>query len=257
MAQFHISIQWLISYIGTGFHIWLLGAALLYLLLFEHEAPVRRLFLGYSAVWAVLYFCPVTPLVLGKLIGNDIYWRCIWLLPMPVIIAFAMVKAWERIQKTWQKAGLILLFVCLICITGKNVYFPDGHFEKAYNLQKVPVLTATADAIIHENLEEDEPIVMLATSNISDYIRQYDPQVRQLYGRRSAVGGFRNGSIYINRPVVNTKTVCRFAIVAKCNFIVLPKAATDSAIMSAFQYEVVGEVGEYYVWKNRALYASE
>lgn len=248
--QIKIAVHWLVSYIGTGLHIWLLGAALLYIILFEREKMLRRLFLGYTALFAVVYFCPATIWLLVKFIGQDVYWRVLWLLPTPVIIAFAMVKGWERVKKIWQKAALLLLFLCVICFTGTNVYLQSNQFEKAYNWQKIPELPATVCSVIRDHLEEGEQARIVSTWDVANYIRQYDAGIQQLYGRSNAVAGFSKFIYAVNRESVKTRSLCRRARILKCNFIVLPKTAVEESVMHHFKYEVVDEVDNYYVWKD-------
>lgn len=249
MEQLNIAVQWAVSYLGTGLHIWLLGAALLYLLFSCRNHKIHRLFLCYTALFAVLYFCPLTVKVMGSCIGTGVYWRMLWLLPTPVIIAYAMAKSWERLKKTWQKAALLCAFCCLICLSGRNVYLQGGPFEQRQNWQKIPYLPAAVCSIIRGSLEENEEALLVSTWDVVGYVRQYDAGIGLIYGRRGRIPGFAELIGPINSGTADTHLLCLRTLQLGGNYIALPKDELDPEMMRKFGFEVVGEAENYYVWK--------
>ena len=69
------------SYNGTGMQMALFFACLVYLLVQKKEKEKRYLFAGYTLLFFILCFCPVTAKLIMECIGGEVYWRMFWLLP--------------------------------------------------------------------------------------------------------------------------------------------------------------------------------
>ena len=75
------------AYMGTGLiAIWFL-IALLYLFLREERKAVRILFVYVPAVVLVLFFNPLFAGVMNAHLGDEIYYRILWLLPVTPTLA--------------------------------------------------------------------------------------------------------------------------------------------------------------------------
>ena len=251
MEQLEIAAGWLKLYVGDGMHMVLLAAALLYIILYEKEKIRRILFAGYAVLFVLLYFCPLVIFGMGKLIGSLVYWRMLWLLPTPVIIAYAMVMAWKRMAPGWKRTGLAVLFSLAICLTGQNVYLQNTPFTEAANLQMVPALAASVCTIIRDICREDESVLVAAPEELTWYIRQYDAGIGQVYGRR---GGARTGGKRIRRQLLKDKIypdiLCQDAREIGCNFIVLTDKGKRVKLMEDRGFAVVGRVDNYVIYKD-------
>ena len=88
-----IAIEKLLLYIGDSWQYGLFLAALLYLLFSKEEKKTKRFFVSYTIVFLVVFFCPITAkIIMDYCIGQSVYWRMLWLLPIPLFIAVAGTK---------------------------------------------------------------------------------------------------------------------------------------------------------------------
>lgn len=251
MEQMKMAAQWLQKYTGEGLHFLLLFAALLYILFCERDRTVRRLIAGYALVFAAVYLCPLTAGLITRMIGDDVYWRMLWLLPSPVIMAYAMVRAWERSTKRWARLALPLVFACLICLTGKNVYLQDTPYERAANPQKIPSSPAAICDIINADREEGEHALVAAPADMVGYIRQYDGSIGQVYGRREVIAGGYGIRRVLTRSAIVSKRLCARARALGCNYLVVPRTAVSRKKMRENGFAVIGQVGSYTVFADR------
>ena len=162
-------------YIGESWQPALLLLALLYILLSKEEKDKRRLFAAYTGIFAALYFCPVTAkIIMDYCIGELVYWRMFWLLPIPMILAYAATRIWNR-----QKSRALR-----VVLSGRCVYGSDGPFQKAGNILKLPPEVCWACDMMRGNAPEDGEIRVTAPEELVSFIRQYAPDIKLAYGRR-------------------------------------------------------------------------
>lgn len=251
-GQLKMAAGWLQSYIGSGWHMVLLVFAVVYILFQKQERTHRRLLAGYACLFTAVYFCPLISWFLTRFIGEFVYWRMLWVLPMPLILAYAMVKMWANRKYKWQRAVLLIIFAGSIVLTGENVYLAEGSpYEKAVNLEKVPESPAAICALINENREEGEHAMLAAPADMVGYIRQYDGSIEQVYGRRGKV---RPGGNYIIRQLSREKLQYRGLTnrlrELNCNFIALPEGESRIQRMKKYGFEKIGQVGSYVIYKD-------
>lgn len=68
--QLNMSVSWLRDFNDEGLHFILMFLALIYILISKKEKYHRRLFIGYSLIFTLVYFCPVTSWVDYKSSGR-------------------------------------------------------------------------------------------------------------------------------------------------------------------------------------------
>ena len=93
------------NYMGTGMIvIWYL-ISLIYLWINEKRMHVRILFLYVPIALLLVYFNPLSVKLVHGVVGSDIYWRILWLLPVSATIACASTASWRGAGKnsgrTW------------------------------------------------------------------------------------------------------------------------------------------------------------
>lgn len=170
------------EYMGTGIVvIWFL-AALVYLFVKEERKPVRILFLYVPVLLLLLFFNPVFSKIFQEYAGDEIYYRMLWLLPITVVIAYAVVSACKK-RKGWGRVCCAGIAACLTVISGNCIY-KNPFFSKAENLYHVPDgVVHICDAIAIEGRE----VTAVFPLELVQYVRQYSSVICMPYGREMLV----------------------------------------------------------------------
>lgn len=250
MEAVQMAAEWLRAYNENGF-LWLLFVAgVAYLFVFERQHVLGRIFLGYAACFALAYVCPLSAGVIAAAIGADVYWRVLWILPASAYVAYASVRAMERVQKKVPRVLLGLGVAALICLAGKNVYLQDTPYERAVNLEKIPSSPMAICRLVEATREEGETALVAAPEDMVGYLRQYDPSILQVYGRRASIEG---GSVFrraLKRDVLPERRLCRAARRIGCNYLVVKSTAVRKKKMKKSGFAQIGQVGSYDVYKD-------
>lgn len=239
-------------YIGESWQFALFLLAVLYLLLAKEEKDKRRLFAAYTGVFAVLYLCPLTAkIIMDYCIGELVYWRMFWLLPIPMILAYTGTKIWKRQKSRPASIAVLAVFGILIILSGRCVYGANGPFQKAGNLMKLPPEVCWVCDIMEENVPEGEEIKAVVPTELAGYIRQYDPKIKLAYGRwggQSKRGKKLEEQMLSENP--NFRKIARIARKTGCNFLVYPADEWESENIQNLGYEVAGNVNTYVIYRD-------
>ncbi len=251
MKQIMMAWDWALQFNDEGLHIILLALGMIYIAVKKEEKKHRYLMLGYTAAFLLVYFCPPVVWFMDKILGDLVYWRMLWLLPMPVILAYSMVKIWAGIGNRWKKAGIFAAFILMLSLMGQNVYYQDSPYEKRANWEKLPTSPVAIVDIINQNRgSEDEWALLAAPADIVDYIVQYDASIRQVYGRKGMVRSY-----YIMNSIQSDqiiyKNFCKRLRRRKCNYVVLGNNTKKRVRgMEKRGFSVIGTVGSYNIYKD-------
>lgn len=173
---------------------WYIFLFALVLILGLSMAKEKKRFLFVSMlIYAFVYVCPVTA---GGLMhygmGEDVYWRMFWLVPIPYVISAAVVLIASHI-----KDNKMLRFVCVIAIllivgkVGKVMYQGDL-FAKHANMYNLPPDVITLCDALEADAEQNDidNKRLTAVSDLVCYIRQYDAAITMPYGRDGLRGAY-------------------------------------------------------------------
>ena len=119
------------NYWGSSIFPYLLVIALLYLLIFKHKKKTTRYVLAYVFLMLFLFFFPYTAKIIQKCIGENVYWRVLWLVPSTSVIALALTE-FIRGRKSFLQPVLLVLFAGMIAWGGKEFY-TEGYYHKVNN----------------------------------------------------------------------------------------------------------------------------
>lgn len=209
------------NYWGDSVFPYLLAIALLYLLIFKRKKKTTRYVLGYVFLALFLFFFPYTAKIIQKCIGENVYWRVLWLVPSTPVIALAMTE-FIRGRKAVLQPVLLVLCTAVIVLGGKEFY-TEGYYHKVNNYQQVPDVVAG----ICELAKQDaggEKFLLVADEYVSSYIRVYDPSIYLPFGRRGsggAIGTRRQLYFEINAPSFNYTSIAKYAKRNRCNYLVV------------------------------------
>lgn len=186
---------------GVGMHFALFVAAILYLIAVKKagEDKPRTILGGYSILFAVLYLCPVTAyIIMNYCIGETVYWRMFWLLPLIIVIAYVFVDWLFQTKSKGQFGFFFLAATVVIVLLGEPVYTKEN-FYPAENEYKIPQNAIEICTIIENDYKGEGKPKVTVPNELLCYIRQYDAGIKMPYGRNALTGhklGKRETEIY-------------------------------------------------------------
>lgn len=238
------------NYWGSSVFPYLLAAALLYLLIFKRKKKMTWYVTGYVFLVLFLFFFPYTAKIIQKCIGENVYWRVLWLVPSAPVIALAMTE-FIRGRKAILQPVLLVICAAVIALGGKEFY-TEGYYHKVNNYQQVPDVVAGICELVNQDAG-GEKFLLVADEYISSYIRVYDPSIYLPFGRRGsggAVGSREQLYLEINAPVFNYTNIAKYAQWVQCNYLVvkIPNEQQKKEL-EAYYYQELGVIGEYSVYR--------
>lgn len=240
------------NYMGTGLIIGWFLLALGYLLIKEKRKPVRILFVYVPILLLLLFFNPFFAKLLYYFVGDEIYYRILWLIPITVVIAYTMIQVYGSL-KGKKKLIFVAVGCILISISGSFIY-QNPFFQKAENLYHVPqAVVDICDAIEVKGRE----VMAVFPSELIQYVRQYSPVIWMPYGREILVD--RWGASHELYEVMEAETieVNRLASLAKeshCHYVILPEEKKRIGEMEDYDYELFGQMDGYIIYRDTTQY---
>lgn len=241
------------EYMGTGLIIGWYLLCLVFLWLKEKDIKKRILFAYMPAIMLVLYFNPVFAKVIYAAVGDEIYYRLLWLLPITVTIAYSVTVLYGQIKG--RKKGLFAICcACLLMISGKCIY-ADVNFHRAQNLYHVP------DAVVEicdEIRVEGREVMAVFPMELMQYVRQYSAWVCMPYGREMMVGRWGNhDDLYdvMEAPVLELDKLAPLTKERLCHFVVLPQGKEVTGNWADYEFEYIGTFSGYTVYQDMSIYA--
>ncbi len=236
------------NYMGTGLIvIWYL-LSLIYLYVKEKRKPFRILFIYVPLVILLLYFNPLFAELLYGVIGNEIYYRIIWLLPITVVIAFACVQIYGELKGV-QRGLWALAAAALMMVSGSYIY-ENPFFSRAENGYHVPEsVVDICDAIEVEGRE----VMAVFPIELLQYVRQYSPVVCMPYGREITVSTWNHLSDLCDAMEAEKIDLALLAPLAKeegCHYIILRKDKEMSGRTEEYNWAWYGETEEYVIYRD-------
>jgi len=245
-------IQW---YIGDSWQYILFVAAILYLIFSKEEKEHKRFLVGYTILFGIIYVCPLTAKIIADyLIGANVYWRMLWALPIPLIMAYVGTRIWQRQKGHLRQILCFVVFTALIAASGRFIYGADGPFVKAGNPYKLPPEVIWISDIILENAPESGTTGVVAPTELVGYIRQYDARLKLAYGRRGSTGKRRKRirkEMASEQP--NFKAIARRTRKIDVNFLVYPADEWQEEVIWSLGYEEVGRVNTYIIYRDTMI----
>lgn len=236
------------KYMGTGLTVIWFVIALIYLFLCEERKPRRILFVYTPVFILLLFFNPLFVKMFCFLAESEIYFRTCWLLPIIIVIAYAVVHITGRMKE--KKAALFaVISVLLILVSGKLVY-SNPLYSRAQNIYHVP------DSVVHicDAVRVPGREVMAAfPEEMLLYVRQYSPYVCMPYGREVLMGGYNELNAAMEKEVIDMEQLAPLAREAGCHYVILK---ADKEIMGSpadYGWIRFGEMDGYIIYRDPAM----
>lgn len=240
------------EYMGTGLIVMWFLVSLVYLFLKEEKKPIRILFLYVPVILLMLFFNPLFGTIMNSYLGDEIYYRILWLLPLTVVIAYACVRIYASLAGK-RRAVFAVLAVFLIVVSGSWIY-GNPFFRKAENLYHMP------DSVVHicDAIEiPGREVTAVFPLDMVQYVRQYSPVVCMPYGREIIVGQAWNGwaiqdSLCDAMEAERTSALELGSLAREqsCIYIVVPEGKIIEGDMQDGGYELFLETDGYKVYKD-------
>lgn len=155
----------------------LLAAAALWIL-WQEKDLTRKLLLGaLPLVFLLLYWCPATGILLMKILGENVYWRVLWLLLLAVTIPFGLCLLLKKLTGI-RRQGAFLLCLAGIMLCGEKV-LSEEWFEPSTNVYKLPQYVVEVGELLPSHIHA------MVSNRLTPYIRMYDPTITLEYGRNA------------------------------------------------------------------------
>ena len=273
-ATFYEVIENQNGYFGEGWQYPVFAIALAGLLILwrRRDAAIAAL---YSVIMLIIIYCPLTAGILMGFMGENVYWRMFWLVPIIPVLGVAMVEFIPMVIKAFcgifKKDGsdrvirtVAVVFVLAIygglLYGGGHFVYRDGNVTMAKNMEKLP--PEVIDVIEALNADYEQAPVgekkVAAVGTIVPFIRQYDSTVLLAYGRstiqKEDKSGVR-GKLYMQLTATEHpgyKKIKKLLDRTDSTYLIIADNGHVSAErMGGFGYETIYDNGAYTLMKVR------
>lgn len=251
------------EYAGTGLILIWYIVSLVYLWINEKRKYIRILLLYMPAVLLLIYFNPLFAGLVYGVVGYEIYYRILWLLPVTAVIAYTCTCIYGRIAekeavqsetgRRGRKADLFALCaVGMIAVSGSFIYC-SPLFSRAQNIYHVP------DSVVHicDAIQVPGREVMAAFPlELVPYVRQYSSTTYMPYGREMTVERWNHHnslSEAMEQEVIEMKELAALAREAGCHFCILPEKKKTTEDPEDYGWVCILKTDGYLVYRDPAI----
>lgn len=211
---------------------------------------VQKLMFGLlPCIFLAVYWCPLTGMLFMRLLGENVYWRILWLILPAMVIpcaGFLIVRKFEGIRRQ----ALFLLLMAVTALGGKSVLSREW-FEASTNVYKVPQYVVSVCDLLPENVH------VLASNRLTPYLRLYDPSLTLAYARNALIynaidadGPLENLYRAVQEPEIDLSVAAPLAREEGCTFIVLSASRTFQGEWEDYGYRKYGETDEFVIFAD-------
>lgn len=246
------SAELLRDFAGEGMIVTIFLLSVIWLFVVEKRKEVRIIFVYMPATVLFLFFFPLTAKIMDTFLGEEIYYRLLWLWPVVLTVSYAVVQLWRNVKEK-SRMLVVVVVVMIIVLSGKMMY-TSPHYSLAENQYHVPqeVVDICDDIRI-----DGREVMALFPKELVQYVRQYDATICMPFGREAIVytWGIRDELFYaLEEEIIQVDRVATMAKERLCHYVVLSKKDTLNGDFEDYRYELLGEYGEYLVYKDTTMY---
>lgn len=240
------------EYIGSGMIAGLFLVAVIYLFITEKNKLTRILFLYMPILVLALYFFPPFARVVYAFVGDEIYYRMLWLLPVTPILAYAAVKILGSCMGA--KKWIVGIALCGIVILSGSLVYRNPFFSKAENRYHVPqTVVDICDAIKVDGRE----VMAAFPAELLLYVRQYSPYVCMPYGREMLVERWNfHNELYtlMNAEELDAALIVESARARNCHYIIFQEEKNVRGRFEDYEYKLFDVVDGYVIYEDPTIY---
>lgn len=250
--MWHMITELFQEFMGTGLIMGWYLLTLVYLWFTEKDRRRRVLLLYVPLVVLILYFNPLFARLLYWVVGDEIYYRILWLLPVTVVIAYGAVSLYGH-MKGRKKYWFALLSAMLMMISGSCIYASPA-FCKAENLYHMPQeVVDICDAIQVEGRE----VMAVFPREMLSYVRQYTPLVCMPYGREMLVERWKaSNPLYdaMEAKVLDMDVILPLAKSYSSHFVIVPEDKEIIGNVEDYDFILVDQIDGYDIYQDISVY---
>ena len=222
--------------------------ALLYIFInIKDEEKTIKAFLGaYPVLIMFFIWNPLFSKILVDFIGNDVYWRVYWLLPIGIILAYVFTKLIFTVSDKLKRIIAFFAIFIVIVMSGKCVY-SEEFFQKVNNHYKVPDEVLEMILIISNDNEEHKKVA--GPEEFMIYTRQIDGNII-VECPRNVYGLYSENSLMMKILRGEVKESTKHAKQKDCNYIIFPKDVTLDGRMENYVYNEFAKNDKYILYKH-------
>lgn len=232
-----------------AFIFWILLAALFWILWKEKDWN-RKLLLGVLPLLCLfIYWCPLTGILFMKLLGENVYWRILWLVLLAIVIPYAACLLIKNLKGKWKYGGF-LFSVFVIVLGGKNLLSTEW-FEASTNVYKLPQNVVEVCEVLPSNVH------VLVSNRLLPYIRQYDTSITLEYGRNAMTYDYNREVIKgadhqlyhaVQQAEIDVAYVAPLAKSEGCTFLVFSKSRTYTEDWEDYGYREYANTSDFVIF---------
>lgn len=220
----------------------------LVLILWKEKNGMRKLLLGVlPLLFLFIYWCPLTGMLFMKLLGENVYWRILWLILLAVLIPYGFCLVIGRL-KGWMRQAAFLVGMAVIVLCGTPL-FKSEEFQASTNDYKIPQNVIAVCDLLPGNIHA------LVSNRLMPYIRLYDPSITLEFGRNAlAYNGIENPTgnqiLYAEaqKEEIDVPVLAPMAKEEGCTFLVFSNGHTYSDDWEAYGYKEYGHTDEFTIF---------
>ena len=250
--MFHSALELFKSYMGTGLITVFFLVMVVYLYFVEKDKAKRILFVYMPAGLLLLYFNPLFCELVYGIIGDEIYYRILWLMPVTIVLAYGIVTLYKNYRGKCRQ--LILVCAAVGVVVSGSLISTNENFKKAENAYHIPqTVVEICDAIKVEGRE----VMAVFPSEMLQYVRQYSAYICMPYGREMTIdrwGFYYELFLVMEADVLEVEKMAKLAKEDSCHYIVIRSDKELLGNMEDFDYELFRQIDGYDVYIDRSIY---
>lgn len=224
------------------------------LAVFSHNVLIKKYVVFPSIIILVFINNPLSIkwIVESGIMILERFVRVYWLIPFAFIFAYVFSLITTRKKNQIIRVATAVILVLIISFMGKYMFTEDAFMPMA-NLYKIPQEAIEVCEIIEEDVSKKgndiSQIRTVVPPSLESYIRQYDANIKLLYGRKENV----EGANYIKELMVENELkvaeLTRGCLEYKCSYVVVEKAIPKVGDFESGGYRILTETEHYSIYK--------
>ena len=233
---------------GSSFYMIFFFSSLLYLFLTEEKKPVKIMLLYFSILITGLFLFPFFAYLIIKILDQEIYYRTMWLLPITVVVPYAVTKLIFGQKDLKRKIAVFIM--CVVCLGyGGSFVYTHSNFTKAENAYHLP-----QDVIdICDYIKKPDWVVKAAfPEEMVTFVRQYTSTIELAYGREMLLTESNYNLIYyaMLKDEIDVSELVPLLRAENCTYLILSEDKILSENMENYNFTLLNTIDGYWIYMD-------